>query len=278
MSMSDPVLYPAPAGTVEARRQDAARSRQELADTVGILAERFDVRAAARRQVSASASAATPVVAAVAAGAVAYLASHWTRLGRLPRAALVATASSLTYRAIARTPPKNQSVRDPAPTQEAELPTEAVALAPSPQGGDVIDVLLDQHRQVLRLFDRVAAAADGTDRRELFATLVTTLHRHEAAEQEIVHPALRELDGTDAAVAGERVQEEASAGRALAALISRGTDDRHFGRDLSELRELVEAHAAAEEVDEFPLVRAHVPVERLQRMANQVRAAQAESW
>ncbi|HEY1488341.1 MAG TPA: hemerythrin domain-containing protein [Micromonosporaceae bacterium] len=276
--MSDPVLYPAPAGTVEARRQDVARSRRELADTVGVLADRFDVRAAARRRASASASAAIPVAGAVAAGAAAYLVSRWTRLGRLPRAALAATASTLTYRAIARMPHDDQPVRDPAPPSGTDRPAEPVALTPSPHGGDVIDVLLNQHRQVRLLFDRVAAADDGTDRRELFAALVTTLHRHETAEQEIVHPALREIDGADAAVAEERLREEATADRALAALISRGTDDRHFGRDLAELRALVEAHAAAEEADEFPLVRAHLPVEQLQRMANQVRAAQAESW
>ena len=61
-------------------------------------------------------------------------------------------------------------------------------------------------------------------------------------------------------------------------MISRGTDDRHFGRDLATLRALVEAHAAREEADEFPLLRAHLPVEQRQRMANQVRAAQAEPW
>jgi hypothetical protein len=40
----------------------------------------------------------------------------------------------------------------------------------------------------------------------------------------------------------------------------------------------VEAHAAHEEADEFPLIRAYLPLDQRQRMANQVRAAQAESW
>ena len=79
-------------------------------------------------------------------------------------------------------------------------------------------------------------------------------------------------------MAEERLYEEASADRLLARLISIGVDDSSFDRQFDALRTTIGKHAWAEETQEFPLLRANVPAERLQSMANQVRAAQSEPW
>jgi hypothetical protein len=269
MSTSDPVLYPAPAGTTEALRQDVIRTRQDLAETLGELSGRADVGAAVQRQAAAGA----PMASAAAVGTGVYALCRWTPYGRWLRLGLAVAASTLAYLAVDRLSRSREVM--PPPTVAAQ--GSPAVLEPSPDGGDVVDVLLEQHRDVQHLFGLVASA-DGADRRELFAQLVEALHRHEMAEQEIVHSSLHGTAGTGAAVAEKRVQEEADADRAIGALISRGTDDRHFQRDLAELKALVEAHAAHEEADEFPLIRAYLPLDQRQRMANQVRAAQAESW
>ena len=213
-TMSDPVLYPAPAGTSEALRQDVARSRQELAETVEALAARLDLRAAVRRKISASA--ADPVVSAAVAGTAVYALSHLSRLRRLPRVLLGAAASAIVYLTIDRIPLDHRtnsnrgSVADGKPAADGEASAERVALSPSPDGGDVVDVLLAQHQDVQRIFDRVAAADDAPERRELFAILVETLHRHEMAEQEIVHPALRGPGDSSASVADAEFRKRPS--------------------------------------------------------------------
>jgi hypothetical protein len=141
----------------------------------------------------------------------------------------------------------------------------------------VVDVLLGQHRQIDGMFDWVRST-DGADRRGAFAALVDLLHRHERAEGEIVHPVLDELDGTAVDVVAERRREEAAADRAIASLISRGTDHPRFVADLDALHRQVLAHAAGEEAEEFPLLRAQVSNDRLRSMANQLQAAQTEPW
>ncbi|HEY9481775.1 MAG TPA: DUF3618 domain-containing protein, partial [Micromonosporaceae bacterium] len=66
MTTSDPVLYPLPQTDAETIRQDAARARLDLADTVEALAARLNVR---RRVVRKIRSASWPTGPAWAAGA-----------------------------------------------------------------------------------------------------------------------------------------------------------------------------------------------------------------
>jgi hypothetical protein len=53
--------------------------------------------------------------------------------------------------------------------------------------GDVVDLLLDQHRVIRELCDEISAAG-ATDREEPFRSLLRLLAVHEAVEEELVHP------------------------------------------------------------------------------------------
>lgn len=276
MSTSDPVLFPAPNAVSETMRQDVARTRGELAATVEALASRLDLRQAATRRARSAATALAPLAGASVTGALTFAAARRARGGHLVAAAGAAAAGALTYLAVDRVVSGQAAGATPWRTGTT---TAVVVLGPSPDGGDVVDVLVAQHRQAERLFDHVAATPAGTGRRAAFAALVDFLHRHEKAEQEIVHPVLRALDDQSAAVVAARVEEERAADRAIATLISRGTGNGQFGVYLAELRQLVQAHARHEEAEEFPLLRARVSVEERQRMANNVQAAtRGEEW
>ena len=292
MTTSDPVLYPLPQTDAETIRQDAARARLDLADTVEALAARLNVR---RRVVRKIRSASWPTGPAWAAGAgvasaviLARLAPSGSRPARRSRlvAGGVATAASvLTYVAIGRRHgPNRQAQRGGGSVAGGSTSSAAVSapsvrseLPPNSAGRDVVDVLRDQHREIDGMFAWVRST-EGVARREAFAALVEFLHRHERAEQEIVHPALAELDGPAARVAADRRDEEGTADRSIASLIRRGVDNSRFAADFDELRDQVLAHAAHEEAIEFPLLRERVPGDRLLTMANQVQAAQAEPW
>ena len=292
MTTSDPVLYPLPQTEVESVRQDAARARLDLAETVEALAARLNVRRQAARKIRSAIRRTGPAWAAgLGVASVAILArsapagSRRTHRRRWATGGVATAAGVLAYVAIDRR-------HGPGPQDQRDRPTVAIAstsaavsalpvgpapLAPNPAGRDVVDVLLDQHRQIDGMFAWVRSTA-GTARPEAFAALVDFLHRHERAEQEIVHPLLAALDGPAAQVAADRRDEEGNADVLIASLIRRGVHNSRFATDFDELHDHVRTHAAQEEAIEFPLLRARVAGDRLRTLASQVQAAQAEPW
>jgi hypothetical protein len=248
MSVSDPILYPIPGDSPEALRQDAVRTRADLVDTVHALSTRGRVLG---------------VRAGTAGGLAGALAGVLIARRHRPLGLLVMAAGLVAggYFVTRRRPSTVDSHGEPVPA----------ALPPGPDGGDIIDTLLEQHHQVHALFADVAAAR-GQDKVEAFATLADFLARHEHTEQELVHPLLSEVDGNAAAA---RLHEESTADRALASLISRGVADPGFDAGLVDLERMVTEHASHEETEEFPLLRARVPADRLQRLATQFRSRTA---
>jgi hemerythrin superfamily protein len=142
---------------------------------------------------------------------------------------------------------------------------------------DIVDLLLEQHEDVRVQFIRVLGAS-GAEKLELFGALVEALQRHEQVEQEIVHPALIEFDPSATDVVEALIAEEREADQVMAELIAIGVADRAFDGMLAVFRTAVFAHAAHEEQQEFPRLRALVPADRRRAMASQVRAAQGGSW
>jgi hypothetical protein len=141
-------------------------------------------------------------------------------------------------------------------------------------GGDVVDLLIAQHRSIDAAFGHVAAAAAGQPRREAFAHLVELMYRHEHAEQDLVHPVLAAHHPDGADLAGARLAEEQALERAVAGLIFIDVTHRRFLSTLADLRTRVAVHATREETDEFPALRAALTGPDRRRLASQVRAAQ----
>jgi hemerythrin superfamily protein len=140
--------------------------------------------------------------------------------------------------------------------------------------GDVVDLLLDQHRVIRELCDEISSAAV-PDREEPFRSLLRLLAVHEAVEEELVHPYVkRRVDGAKAAVA-ERVDEEREVNKMLVALDSLGPTNAGFEELFTRFRTALLAHADKEESSEFAGLRtATRPAERT-AMAAAVRVASA---
>lgn len=144
----------------------------------------------------------------------------------------------------------------------------------TPARHDVIGLLGRQHKQISGLFAKVEMSTSQQRRRVAFEQLVRLLATHETVEEEIVHPALRHVDGGEG-VAGARLREERAAKELLAELDATGPDADGFAARLRELHHLVLEHAANEEREEFPLLRSALPAARLAAMAESARAAAA---
>jgi len=142
------------------------------------------------------------------------------------------------------------------------------------QEQDVVDLLLEQHEQIKSLFTEVKTA-HGDAKRDAFRQLVRLLAVHEAAEEQVVHPAARDSAGDD--VVRARLHEEHESKKVLSALHDLGTDAPDFDSRFAAFERRVLDHAAHEEQEEFSQLRRAVDAERLRRMAGAVKAAEAIS-
>ena len=140
--------------------------------------------------------------------------------------------------------------------------------------GDVVDLLLDQHRVIRELCEEVTTAAVA-DREQPFRSLLRLLAVHEAVEEELVHPYVkRRVEGAKAAVT-DRVEEEREVNKMLVALDALGPTNPGFQELFTRFRTALLAHADKEESSEFAGLRtATRPAERT-AMAAAVRLASA---
>lgn len=137
---------------------------------------------------------------------------------------------------------------------------------------DVVELLGRQHKLIAALFYKTETTGGGL-RRSTFERLVRLLAVHETVEEEIVHPALRRLAGGEPIVEA-RLAEERDGKDMLAELDRIGPDADRFDVALGDLHRAVLRHAANEEREEFPLLRAQLQPAALVSMAASLRVAE----
>jgi hemerythrin superfamily protein len=116
----------------------------------------------------------------------------------------------------------------------------------SQPSGDVIDVLISDHRDVTALIGEIWSVKDSMIRRDLTDTAISELVRHAVAEEMYVYPVMRKYLAD-----GERAVEAA----------------------LRRLETLLADHVQDEESDQFPELRRRVPQEELTELAGKVETA-----
>jgi len=116
-----------------------------------------------------------------------------------------------------------------------------------PTEGDVVDLILDDHRRFEALLrDLRDATSDRAEVRHVFATLHVA---HAEAEEAEVYPTLRHDDAIDQHEADHSREEHAEGNRALLALLEvEDVDGEQFEERLEELARLVNHHLTEEEL------------------------------
>jgi len=116
-----------------------------------------------------------------------------------------------------------------------------------PVSGDVIDLILEDHRLFERLLrDLRDSTADRDAVRRAFAALHVA---HAEAEEKHVYPKLKRKDAIDADEAEHGVEEHAEGNQALLAVLElKGTDSQKFEDAVEELAEKVNHHITEEEL------------------------------
>lgn len=136
-------------------------------------------------------------------------------------------------------------------------------------GRNVVDVLTQEHRELLELCDRLIAAPD--DQR-LADVVVAELSRHLSAEEQYLYPAVRASvpGGTD--LAERELAEDHQLLITLHRLQSAGGDDR--ARRAAEVASAVRRHVDADTEELLPVLVQMVPIEDLIRVGNRFETAQ----
>lgn len=130
---------------------------------------------------------------------------------------------------------------------------------------DVIDLIQRDHQRIRELFSQISETGP-ENRGDLFRHIVSELARHEAAEEAIIHPTLREEIG-DERTAGSIVEEEQEAEELMAQMEDMDPTSQEFLASFRQLRDDVLEHAEHEENDEHPRLRERIDAARLQEMA-----------
>lgn len=132
--------------------------------------------------------------------------------------------------------------------------------------GNLVRILLEQHAAVKDLFADTEAAS-GAQRATVFGQLVTMLKAHETAEEAVVRPVAAQTAGEDEAA--ERNAEEAEADATVAALLKLDVNGAEFDEQFASFKEAVDAHAEAEETEEFSALQSGLDAATLQDLGQE---------
>ncbi|MFD9591208.1 hemerythrin domain-containing protein [Kitasatospora sp. NPDC059973] len=143
-------------------------------------------------------------------------------------------------------------------------------------GGNVIEELMADHREVEDMFGRIRAMSGGGQAlRDVIDQVTIELVRHSVAEEQYLYPAVREhLDGGDA-LADREIEDHRQVEDLLKQLEDLRTDDPTMGSVLRQLMDEVSAHVEDEETNLFPMLRTACTPEQLDDLGDKVRRAKA---
>ncbi|WP_328476868.1 hemerythrin domain-containing protein [Actinoplanes sp. NBC_00393] len=130
-------------------------------------------------------------------------------------------------------------------------------------GRSIVDVLGEQHRDLLALTDRLTG---GPDDPRVASVLVATLSRHLSAEEQYLYPAIRAVVPGGDAIAERELAED----RELLLLMA----DLERTGEAGPVAQAVRRHVEADAEELFPLLMQMVPAEDMIRLGNRVETAE----
>ncbi len=115
---------------------------------------------------------------------------------------------------------------------------------------DVIDLLIQQHREVDALFEGFRNAPDDATKKELCIQLAEALTLHDTIEQRWIYPVARRVIGEDKIQ--HSVEEHGQMKQLIADMIRSRNDVNALNAKVGELESLVKGHIADEEKNILP--------------------------
>lgn len=138
---------------------------------------------------------------------------------------------------------------------------------------DVVDLLTADHRAIGKLLDELDAAEAPEDIRRLYLRIAAELAAHEAAEQQVVFPALAAASGEGGDGEADRLGEHEEINDLLDEMRELPPSGYAFAKRSSALALDVRAHFECEEDYVFPRLRTVLSPDRLAALASQAEQA-----
>ncbi|MEU9351279.1 hemerythrin domain-containing protein [Streptomyces griseoloalbus] len=141
-------------------------------------------------------------------------------------------------------------------------------------GGNVIEELVTDHREVEEIFGKIEELPPGHKDRKVYADQATIeLVRHSVAEEAYLYPAVREHVREGDALADKELEDHAKAEQIMKDLERCDAGDAEFDRLVGALMSEIREHIADEEQNLFPLLRASCSTDALDQLGDKVRQA-----
>ncbi|UZJ32437.1 hemerythrin domain-containing protein [Streptomyces endophytica] len=141
-------------------------------------------------------------------------------------------------------------------------------------GGNIIEELTSDHREVEDLFRRIEAVPSGhKDRKNLIDQLTIELVRHSVAEEQYLYPAVREHVADGGALADKEIKDHTEVEKILKKLEGCSADDPQLDRLFMTLKDSVTRHVQDEEATLFPQLRAVCSADALDTLGDRIRTA-----
>lgn len=143
-------------------------------------------------------------------------------------------------------------------------------------GGDAIELLRAQHRELDQLMSELGRCRAASVRASLLAELGDLFAVHFALEERVLYPGVREAETAEGSVALLAVEDHVGLKRLLAELLEMDVEDGLFDTLVEELSTEVRQHVATEEKRVLPAIRRRLAPVRLRRLAYEMRVLEFE--
>ena len=132
---------------------------------------------------------------------------------------------------------------------------------------DPVEMLKEDHAEVKRLFEQFEEAEEDQAKEQIVKTALQDLEIHTALEEEIVYPAVRDLDDDQEhqIKMDEALEEHNAAKRLIEELQSMNSGDERYDAKFLVLAEMVRHHIREEESEILPKAKEHPDLEGLGR-------------
>jgi hemerythrin superfamily protein len=136
---------------------------------------------------------------------------------------------------------------------------------------DALELLRDQHDEVLDLIERIEDSDDPDAKAPMFRELADKIAAHSAIEEKLFYPSVMSERTNELLI--ESTEEHLAVKRVLSDLLELDPDDDHWMAKLRVLRDELEHHARDEEEGKlFPIVRKELDADQLAGLGNDLLA------
>ena len=143
-----------------------------------------------------------------------------------------------------------------------------------PQSQDVLDLLMQEHREVEALLDQISQPEQNPDSRDTADRVIAMLVKHSVAEEMYVYPVMEQYLPNGKQDVEHDKQEHQELEELLKQLEGLAPEEDGFAQCVSKIQEVLNDHVHDEEDEQFPKLRQAVPAETLIELRGKVEMAE----